>query len=156
MCFCQCGSRTGDKKTLQGKLTGACWTSFSKNNVWAGFLPTCLGMIYYQQEGNKSLSMAQFPQVLEVVLADLWDVWAWLTGLQRKKSGSVAAHSSKASRSKYVLVLVLSCCIAMRQVKRNIDKQEVSEGSASGEDRTLMDTIAWFQNLTPEVVACFI
>lgn len=81
MCFCECGSRKGNRKALEGKLTGACWTSFSKNNVWAGFLPTCLGMIYYHQEGNKALSMAKFSQILQVVLADLWDIWAWLTGI---------------------------------------------------------------------------
>lgn len=81
MCFCECGSRKGNRKALESKLTGACWTSFSKNNVWAGFLPTCLGMIYYHQEGNKALSMAKFSQILQVVLADLWDIWAWLTGI---------------------------------------------------------------------------
>lgn len=68
----------------------------------------------------------------------------------------MAAHSFKASRSKYVLVLVLSCCIAVRQVKQNLDKQEVSQEAEPAEDRRLMDTIAWFQNLTPEAVACFI
>ena len=43
MCFCERGSRKGNRKALESKLTGACWTSFSKNNVWAGFFANVLG-----------------------------------------------------------------------------------------------------------------
>ena len=46
-------------ETVMNKITGACWTSFSKSNVWAGFFSTGLGHVYFQQEGNKTLSMME-------------------------------------------------------------------------------------------------
>ena len=57
-------------ETVTNKITGACWASFSKSNVWAGFFSTGLGHVYFQQEGNKTLSMMEFGQLCTVTLAD--------------------------------------------------------------------------------------
>ena len=66
------GTQEKNKKLLESKLNAACWTSFSKNNVFSGFFPTGLGMASYQQEGNKAIAMVDFPELLSVALAVLW------------------------------------------------------------------------------------
>ncbi|CAL1162838.1 unnamed protein product [Cladocopium goreaui] len=52
--------------TVKNKILGACWTSFGQSNVWAGFFSTGLGHMYYQQEGNKALSMMHFGHLYDV------------------------------------------------------------------------------------------
>ena len=54
--------------TVKNKILGACWTSFGQSNVWAGFFSTGLGHMYYQQEGNKALSMMHFGHLYDVTL----------------------------------------------------------------------------------------
>ena len=54
-----------DPKSVHNKILGATWTFFNKGNTWAGFTPTNLGFFYYQQEGNKVMAVAFYPELCE-------------------------------------------------------------------------------------------
>ena len=57
---------TIDPKVLEGKVHGAAWTCFTKDSIWNGVLPGLTGCFYYQQEGNRSISLVNALQLRDV------------------------------------------------------------------------------------------
>ena len=60
-----------DSKAVEGKVHGAAWTCFTKDSVWNGVLPGVTGCFYYQQEGNRSMSLINALQLKDVTLASV-------------------------------------------------------------------------------------
>jgi len=60
-----------DSKVVEGKVHGAAWTCFTKDSVWNGVLPGLTGCFYYQQEGNRSISLINALQLKDVTLASV-------------------------------------------------------------------------------------